>query len=409
MYCGNTRIEEQEIYELLYVARKYLVTDLVHRCLQRLKTRMSVDNVCIILSYADDEDTVTLCLTYIFRYPDEVLKSEGFKQLPVENLKQIISSNKLSVKEEDIFDAVITWSEQECIRKGIDVLPENQGKLLGDVLNFIRYGRMDRGYVMEVCKRFLPIELYLEIVENIALQSETENNTLLSEGQKTPEHVATGTATKTLHSSGACGRDVIPRNFPSDYLPMEVLDSSVTTDSAPVDSDNSCSPVPSVFSRSSDEFTISRFPSHAYASGKLYDNQLQDSISFITSDNVQLVGIFVFGSCGSPGVYQIHLEILQDLNGLLSLVHSSEHELETDGSKKIYELNIPPLNIAKENVFTVRSLIRGPPSYFGTNGTAEVRRNGVSVFFITNDDGFGLNSTTAEGGQFPGLIIKKQV
>ncbi|CAC5397087.1 BTBD3_6 [Mytilus coruscus] len=176
MYYDRTRLDEQDAYGLLYVARKYLVTDLVRRCLQRLKTKMSVENVCIILGYADDDGTIKLCLDYIFRYPLEVLESDGFKELSPEYIKLIISDNRLGVREENIFDAVILWSAQQCQRQGIDILPENQWKVLGDILKLIRYGRMDRAYLLNVCKKFLPQDLYVEIVENIASHIEDNIN-----------------------------------------------------------------------------------------------------------------------------------------------------------------------------------------------------------------------------------------
>lgn len=392
IYYDNTRIDENEACEVLYVARKYLVTGLIKRCLDKLKAKMSADNVCLILSYADDPGTVELCLVYIFRYPAEVLKSDGFKELTVDHVKTIISSNRLSVPEEEIFEAVLSWSERECQRQNIDILPENQYLVLGDILKLIRYGRMDRHYFLNVCKKFLPRNEYIEILEQLA--SEITNLTTTEEPIEPP------VSSLSRHANlSTCGGETRPKQFSNPHIPMEVLDSPNEASGG--------SPIPSVFSRRHEQFDIIRFRKHDFASGKTYDRQTPDSISFIVSVDVDLQAIYIYGSCGGEGEYQIHLEIFEDLNGHLSMIHSSDRELSTDGSAVPHKLTLhPPVRIERDRVYTVKALIQGPPSYFGTNGNLNVIKNAVSVYFITHDD-FGLNLTSAEGGQFPGLLFDK--
>lgn len=409
MYYDQTRLDEQDAYELLYVARKYLVTDLVRRCLQRLKTKMSVENVCIILSYADDDGTIKLCLDYIFRYPLEVLKSDGFKEFSPDNIKLIISDNRLGVREENIFDAVILWSERECQRQGIDILLENQWKVLGDILKLIRYGRMDRAYLLNVCKKFLPQDLYIDIVENIASHIE-ENMHRGSESLNLPRPFGNS---RGVHSHMTCGAEVRPKEY---FRPhVEVLDgTNVAVDGelecATSDNDRNVSEmehIPTVFTRRSDRFEIYRFAKNSYVRGKTYDMHTPESISFLTLQNVNLCSIYLYGSCEGEGDYHIHLEIFEDLGGQLSLIHASERDITTSGSTKPYEFDLEPsIRIQSERVYTIRALFEGPPSYFGTNGISNVFKNGVSVFFITNDE-LGLNLTTSEGGQFPGLLFER--
>ncbi|XP_063449004.1 uncharacterized protein LOC134728350 [Mytilus trossulus] len=409
MYYDQTRLNEEDAYELLYAARKYLVTDLVRRCLQRLKTKMSVENVCIILSYADDDGTVKICLDYIFRYSLEVLKSDGFKELSPDNIKLIISDNRLGAREENIFDAVVLWSERECQRQGIDILPENQWKVLGDILTLIRYGRMDRVFFLNVCKKFLPQEQYIDIVEHIASHID-ENIHRGSESLNLPRPFQNS---RGVHSYLTCGAETRTQ----EYLRRqgEVLDgTNVSVDgeheSATSDSDRNVSekePIPSVFTRRSDRFKIYRFAHNSYVRGKTYDMHTPESISFLTSHNVNLRSIYLYGSCEGEGDYHIHLEIFEDLGGQLSLMHSSERDITTNGSTTPYEFDLEPsIRIQSERVYTIRALFEGPPSYFGTNGISDVSKNGVLVYFITNDE-LGLNLTTSEGGQFPGLLFER--
>lgn len=409
MYYDQTRLDEQDAYGLLYAARKYLVTDLVRRCLQRLKTKMSIDNVCIILSYADDDGTIKLCLDYIFRYPLEVLQSDGFKELSPEYIKLIISDNRLGVREENIFDAIILWSGRECQRQGIDILLENQWKVLGDILKLIRYGRMDKVYLLNVCKKFLPQESYIDIVENIA--SHIDEN--IHRGSESLNLSRPFQNSRGVHSHMTCGAEARPKEY---FRPQdEVMDgTNLSVDGEPgfatLHNDHNVSEteqIQSVFTSRSDRFKIYRFANNSYVRGKTYDIHTPESISFLTSHNVNLRSIYLYGSCEGEGDYHIHLEILEDLGGQLSLMHSSERDITTNGSTTPYEFDLEPsIRIQSDRVYTIRALFEGPPSYFGTNGITDVSKNGVSVIFITNDE-LGLNLTTSEGGQFPGLLFER--
>lgn len=398
IYYDNTRIEEDDAYETLYVARKYLVTGLTQRCLQRLKARMSAKNVCLILSYADDQETVKRCLVYIYRYPKEVLKSDGFKELTLENVRTIVASNKFGVREEDIFDSLISWSERECQRRDLDILPENQYKVLGDTLQLIRYGRMDRNYVFHVCKKFLPPSVYSEIVENLAsgieiVKAREEQDSL----EASSLHHPTRRRAHPPHTS--CSAEA--RLYSPYHDSLDVVECHNGADGG--------SDVSSVFTRRRDILIIHRFDKHSFVAGKSYDMQTPDSISFIVSHRISLVAILFYGSCGEVGEYNIHLQILEDLGRTLSLMDSTEKVILTDGTTKHYKFNIrPSIQIESDRVYTISALIQGPPSYYGTNGRTNVRKNGVTVDFITRDD-FDLNQTTAEVGQFPGLVFEQSV
>lgn len=399
IYYDKTKIGENDSYETLYVARKYLVTGLIQRCLQRLKARMSVKNVCLILSYADDQETVKRCLVYIFRYPTEVLKSDGFKELTLENVKTIVASNEVGVREEDIFDSLISWSERECQRRDLDILPENQYKVLGDTLQLIRYGRMERQYVFRVCKKFLPPSLYGEIVENLAsgigiLRTREEQDSLESSFHPRSRHA------HPPHTS--CSAETRLKYYTPCRESLDVLDCDNGADGG--------SDVSSVFSRRRDKFSIHRFDKYSVVAGKSYDMQTPDSFSFIVSHRINLVAILFYGSCGEVGEYNILLEIFEDLGtGRVSLMYSTEKVIPTDGTTKQYKVNIQPsIQIDSDQVYTISALIQGPPSYYGTNGRTNVRKNGVSVAFISRDD-FGVNQTNTESGQFPGLVFEQFV
>jgi hypothetical protein len=66
-----------------------------------------------------------------------LVQSDGFKELTLENIRIIVASNKVGVREEDIFESLISWSERECQRRDLDILPENQYEVLIYKLNSV--------------------------------------------------------------------------------------------------------------------------------------------------------------------------------------------------------------------------------------------------------------------------------
>jgi hypothetical protein len=79
------------------------------------------------------------------------------------------------------------------------------------------------------------------------------------------------------------------------------------------------SDVASVFSCRRDRFIIHRFDKDSIVAGKSYDMETPDSISFIVSHHINLLAILFYGSCGEVAEYNIHLEIFEDLGGMLSM------------------------------------------------------------------------------------------
>ncbi|XP_061166407.1 BTB/POZ domain-containing protein 6-like [Saccostrea echinata] len=149
IYCEDTKVEAKNAIQILYSARKYGITGLEEKCRRVLEHGLNTHNVCDILQEAHKFDESTLkkkCLEYIWHQPKEILRSGSFGNLHASLVKEIIKSEKLDAKEEVVFDAALRWSEQECLRNGVIVSPQNQRHYLGGILYYIRVPVLEASY-----------------------------------------------------------------------------------------------------------------------------------------------------------------------------------------------------------------------------------------------------------------------
>lgn len=61
---------------------------------------------------------------------------------PTDTLVAVLERDTLGIREVRLFNAVVRWSEAECQRQQLQVVPENKRKTLGKALSLIRFPLM---------------------------------------------------------------------------------------------------------------------------------------------------------------------------------------------------------------------------------------------------------------------------
>lgn len=61
---------------------------------------------------------------------------------PADTLVAVLERDTLGIREVRLFNAVVRWSEAECQRQQLQVIPENKRKVLGKALSLIRFPLM---------------------------------------------------------------------------------------------------------------------------------------------------------------------------------------------------------------------------------------------------------------------------
>ncbi|XP_067655204.1 BTB/POZ domain-containing protein 6-like [Haliotis asinina] len=142
IYTDNTTVDTDNVTALLYASRKYAITALESQCLEFLEKHLNADNACVILDAAHRFDQRHLCqraLTVIQDAGEKSLKSAGFLTLSHVLVDQIVESDDLAAEEHVVFNAVNSWAEAECGRKGREVTPDTKRSVLGDTLLKVRF------------------------------------------------------------------------------------------------------------------------------------------------------------------------------------------------------------------------------------------------------------------------------
>uniref|UniRef100_A0A914EG30 BTB domain-containing protein n=1 Tax=Acrobeloides nanus TaxID=290746 RepID=A0A914EG30_9BILA len=127
IYSEKVELEINNVFNVLYAAKKYLLTDLEKECAKFLEDKVDAANTCeSIISFAT-EDVVT---------------SEEFKNLDEPTLARILQFDKLKIGEWTLFQEVLKWTEVQCVKKNLDVTSENKRLVLGAALYAIRFPAM---------------------------------------------------------------------------------------------------------------------------------------------------------------------------------------------------------------------------------------------------------------------------
>ena len=121
MYGGKAELNENNVMQVLYVAKKYILPSLADECVRFLEEKVNTGNVFCVLSHAqqyDEKDLVDQCWEVIDRETEEVLKSEAFATIERSLLEAVVKRDTLTIREVELFKAVNLWATKECERQG---------------------------------------------------------------------------------------------------------------------------------------------------------------------------------------------------------------------------------------------------------------------------------------------------
>ena len=147
MYSGEAKLNENNVMQVLYVAKKYIVKSLADECIQFLQRNLNPENVFCLLSHAEQYDERVLvdqCWEVIDRETEEAMKSEGFLTIDKPLLEEIVKRETLTISEVDVFKAVDLWAIKECERQ--ELIPDGSIKrrILGEaIVEQIRFPVME--------------------------------------------------------------------------------------------------------------------------------------------------------------------------------------------------------------------------------------------------------------------------
>ena len=137
-----------------------------------------------------------------------------------------------------------------------------------------------------------------------------------------------------------------------------------------------------------------------------YNSGKPDVIVLSVNTSVKLHGIQHFGSEGHE--YTVSTEVKDTTNNFTLVKKTGSYSSLKDEKLGYYGFTVcfdPPLCLHESKRYVVRSLIRGPPSWYGERGNTSLECGQVQFnFYSSNSD---TNGTSESKGQFSSFIFTK--
>ena len=142
----------ENVFQVLYAAKKYIVTSLVKHCVQHLEDIVKPENACLILdqSILLEDSLEAKCVSIIQRHTKKVLISETFYKVSSLTLCKILRCGGLSLSEVEVFKACLKWAELQCTSQQLEPCPENSRQMLGEALFLIHIPSISLGDFTQV-------------------------------------------------------------------------------------------------------------------------------------------------------------------------------------------------------------------------------------------------------------------
>ena len=207
MYTGEIELTNNNIRPIISAANYLLITSLKDRCVQFLKKMLTPANCLSIENTAEQYDCEWLrstATTYIKENFLTILRTDEFKDLPVEKLVELLSSDETRVdREEQVFEALMTWVNHDLL---------NRRQYFADLIEHIRFPLMSPYYLMDHVETE---ELVRSTPECINLLLEAKNYHMLPDrrwqlkSNRTTPRVSMGIVNGVIAVGGIQGTSVV--------------------------------------------------------------------------------------------------------------------------------------------------------------------------------------------------------
>lgn len=151
LYFEDQRLDESNVISIIYAAEKYAVTELVGICQSFLESKMTEDNVCVIMENArmfNMDQLLTKCKNFIFGVESiarKVFESDGFLDLRKESLSSLVESDELPLVEYFIYQSIIRWAKHNYMKEGKGNPNSTEiRQMLGSLIFEVRFPVMSR-------------------------------------------------------------------------------------------------------------------------------------------------------------------------------------------------------------------------------------------------------------------------
>ena len=150
MYSDEVNLSRSCVMQVLYLAEKYILPNLVSECLRYLREIVDESNALYILEHASRcseqyEDLVERCWELIDEHTDQAIQSDEFLKIDRTTLEALVNRDSLNIQEINLFKAVNKWGEYQCELEGLVADGRVKRSIIGEkVVTKIRFPVMEK-------------------------------------------------------------------------------------------------------------------------------------------------------------------------------------------------------------------------------------------------------------------------
>lgn len=327
IYSDMVNLNSDNVMQLLYLAKKYMLSSLADKCSAFLQKNLDASNVFSVLPDAlkyEEKPLLDHCWQVIEKDAKEAVKSDGFVTIARSVLEELVQKESLNIKEVALFKAVDLWAVSECGKQSIEAQGPVKRRILGEqIVKAIRFPVMEQ-------KEFADVVLDSDILTHKeAYDLMKYFNSVLKGPVGFPEAKRAG------------------------------------------------------FSKS-----VSRFTCMSLSNSWCYAKGVINAIVVFVSKDIMLHGVRLFGSEG--GKYSISLTIVKTNAACVASEKGTftsrpvQNELgQYDGYEVAFSI---PVSLKAGEHYCFRAEISGPPSWFGESGQSSVEKFGVRFNFSSTSE-----------------------
>ncbi|XP_015752979.1 PREDICTED: BTB/POZ domain-containing protein 1-like isoform X4 [Acropora digitifera] len=148
IYSDEVKLTGSNVMHVLYLAKKYVVPLLAEKCAEFLRKNVDASSAFSILSHSqkfEDKDLENRCWKVVEVKTEEALASDDFVVIERSLVESVVKSEKLNVKEVELFKAVNRWAEKNIEKQGIASDGNAKRAIIGEeILKEIRFPLMSQ-------------------------------------------------------------------------------------------------------------------------------------------------------------------------------------------------------------------------------------------------------------------------
>ena len=219
IYTDEVCLNGNNVMQVLYLAEKYIISNLIDECTEYLGKNLDLSNVFCVLKHAqwyENKDLLFHCWNFIDEETEEALKSNEFPSMEISFLNQLVERKSLSIREVELFKAVDCWAKEECKKQQLKTDGSVKRQVLGEqIVKNIRFPIMKQ-------KEFEDVVLQTKILT----EEETQNIVNFFSSTKTASVGFLDVHRLGPHSRCCRFKSFLPdsycENDPDDWFPLTV-------------------------------------------------------------------------------------------------------------------------------------------------------------------------------------------